>query len=449
MRAPLTFSLLLAYGGVACLAQWSSALARDETALRDISRILRVAQTHPQGAQTTRPRHNLSEDSQTPVAPARASSSTATPLDAGSTVPAPALPPEMADCKGAAIQAAVAACTRVIDERRVSRDVLVTAYANRAATYFQRGDDTRAIADLDQAIRLDPRNYQAISLRAQARARQGDFVRAIADVTSTLSLRPDEAAGLRARGSLHQRKGDTVAAFADFDAALRVNPDDAETLQQRAALYLAMNRLDQARRDADRSLEIRAQSAASLMMRAEIRSRQGDQAGALVDLDAALRIEPGNADLRKRRDAIGAPTLQPVATAVDNPRARLDQAIARDPNNAVLLMQRAQSAWAVGDIQRTILDLNEVIRRQSRNGEAFRIRGLAHARRGDAVRTINDLTQAINLDVRDANTYLFRAEAYVRHNDRRKAIADYRQVLRIEPGNRFAINGLRRFGLNK
>ncbi len=64
------------------------------------------------------------------------------------------------------------------------------------------------------------------------------------------------------------------------------------------------------------------------------------------------------------------------------------------------------------------------------------------------MRTVNDLTQAINLNVRDANTYLFRAEAHVRRNQRQPAIADYRQVLRIEPGNQFALNGLRRYGLN-
>ena len=62
-------------------------------------------------------------------------------------------------------------------------------------------------------------------------------------------------------------------------------------------------------------------------------------------------------------------------------------------------------------------------------------------------RTINDLTQAINLNVRDANTYLIRAEAHVRRNQRQAAIADYRQVLRIEPGNQFARNGLRRYGI--
>jgi tetratricopeptide (TPR) repeat protein len=153
-------------------------------------------------------------------------------------------------------------------------------------------------------------------------------------------------------------------------------------------------------------------------------------------------------DLRRLRETIDPPAAQQAATAAANQRAALDQAITRDPNNPSLLMQRAQAAWAAGDVQRTILDLNEVIRLQPRNGEAFRIRGLAHARRGDAVRTINDLTQAINLNVRDANTYLFRAEAHVRRNARQQAIADYRQVLRIEPGNRFALNGLRRYGLN-
>jgi len=183
-------------------------------------------------------------------------------------------------------------------------------------------------------------------------------------------------------------------------------------------------------------------NAAALATRSELREREGNRSGALADITAALSIDPANTDFSARLARLDPDAGRRAAVGA------LDQRVAAEPNNVALRMQRAQAAWQAGDVQRTILDLNEVITRQPRNGEAFRIRGLAHARRGDAVRTIADLTQAITFNVRDANTYLIRAEAYVRQNNRQMAIADYRRVLRLEPQNQFALNGLRRYGLN-
>ena len=52
---------------------------------------------------------------------------------------------------------AIAACTRLIATHELDVSRLATVYQNRAAARQRRGDVHGAIADLDQAISLDPR----------------------------------------------------------------------------------------------------------------------------------------------------------------------------------------------------------------------------------------------------------------------------------------------------
>ncbi|WP_210212202.1 hypothetical protein [Mesorhizobium sp. M7A.T.Ca.US.000.02.2.1] len=53
------------------------------------------------------------------------------------------------------------ACTYVIDDAARRVDERSTAYLRRGAGWSMKGDDGRAIADIDQAIRLEPAQVDA------------------------------------------------------------------------------------------------------------------------------------------------------------------------------------------------------------------------------------------------------------------------------------------------
>ena len=110
----------------------------------------------------------------------------------------------MVDCTTANSDSSLNACSRVIEIRRVPRDVLVRAYMNRAAVERARGRIIESIADLTQAIRLDPRNDGALGDRARAYEQQGDVERAISDVSEMISLRSDPSSALRERSRLYR-----------------------------------------------------------------------------------------------------------------------------------------------------------------------------------------------------------------------------------------------------
>ena len=72
-------------------------------------------------------------------------------------------------------------CTALIDRSSASNDDLFTAFNNRGAAYRKKGAIGRAISDLNEAIRLNPKSAGAFNNRGNAFADRGDLDRAMAD----------------------------------------------------------------------------------------------------------------------------------------------------------------------------------------------------------------------------------------------------------------------------
>src|SRR5262245_55620408 len=62
----------------------------------------------------------------------------------------------------------IAACTSIIDTAGENGEIRAAALNSRAQAYLAKGDNDRAIADLDQAIELDPSNAKAFIGRGNA-----------------------------------------------------------------------------------------------------------------------------------------------------------------------------------------------------------------------------------------------------------------------------------------
>ena len=61
----------------------------------------------------------------------------------------------------------------------------------RAETFRLRGEFERAIADCNEAIRLQPESFMAYATRGAAFRQKGDFATAMADLGHALRLKPD------------------------------------------------------------------------------------------------------------------------------------------------------------------------------------------------------------------------------------------------------------------
>jgi tetratricopeptide (TPR) repeat protein len=65
-------------------------------------------------------------------------------------------------------------------------------YVESGGEHYDKGDDDRAIADCDQAIRLNPKSAHTYAMRGHSYKKKGDYDRAIADFDRALAIDPND-----------------------------------------------------------------------------------------------------------------------------------------------------------------------------------------------------------------------------------------------------------------
>ncbi len=106
-------------------------------------------------------------------------------------------------------------------------------YTNRGLAYSNKGENDRAIADYDQALRLVPDYAGVYNNRGLAYWRKGEYDRAIADYEQALRLDPDLAFAYNGRGRANFYRGRFAQAVADMGKANATREDK----ERRAEAY--------------------------------------------------------------------------------------------------------------------------------------------------------------------------------------------------------------------
>jgi tetratricopeptide (TPR) repeat protein len=94
----------------------------------------------------------------------------------------------------------ISGCTAIIQSGRQTQQNLSVVFYNRGNAYFRKGQLHRAIADYDQAIRLNPNYAEAFNYRATTYHTMGQTDRAIEDLDQAIRLNPNFAAAFYNRG---------------------------------------------------------------------------------------------------------------------------------------------------------------------------------------------------------------------------------------------------------
>ena len=127
---------------------------------------------------------------------------------------------------GASLEQTIAGCTAVVERGQDTPQNVAVAFSLRGGAFYYKGDLARAIADYDQAIRLDPGFARAFNNRCWARAVVGRVQEAVADCDESLRLKPNVANTLENRGFANLKMGQYERAIADYDAGLRLDPSN-------------------------------------------------------------------------------------------------------------------------------------------------------------------------------------------------------------------------------
>jgi tetratricopeptide (TPR) repeat protein len=151
---------------------------------------------------------------------------------------------------------AVAFFTSAIESGGLSRANLALAYYYRGAEHLKLDRPDEAIADLDQAVAMEPRRFPAAySDRGIAYRRKGDYAKAIADYGEAIRLWPHWHDWYLNRGIAYAASGQYEDAVADYTKALYYRPGLASAFVLRGDVYLQQGRKAEALAEYRRALK--------------------------------------------------------------------------------------------------------------------------------------------------------------------------------------------------
>lgn len=139
------------------------------------------------------------------------------------------------------------------------RAIQASAAAAKAHAHRQKAELEEALAAIEQAIQLDPREVQYLLMRAELREQRGQFEKALADI----------------------------------DQAEVLSPQSAEVFDRRGSVHLSLRNIPRALENYSRAIEL-APTSLRLHMRSSLHRLQGHYPEALADLERAMMLQPHN-----------------------------------------------------------------------------------------------------------------------------------------------------------
>ncbi len=345
---------------------------------------------------------------------------------------------------------------------------IANAYTLRASIAIDRDSDfASALNDLDEAIRLQPKQAGLYINRAYLRYKLNDYRGAFDDYEYAVSLDPLNSVAYYNRGLLRSEVSDYDKAIADFSRVLDLDPGDYRSLYNRAMAYADTGKLDKALADIDHVIALTPDIAPLYFFRSSLYERLGNLRKAATDYDHGLELSKLDLASAKRNETPSdddsqlpqsdTTPEQLVAnlfnslltvenkTEVDseynnkNIRGKVqdhDIAISLRPLYGVIFATDTDEPLQIASLRLDDLDMaNTLLNIGAR---------LTLAPTGNAsststeVNTIFGISDKLNQDIADRDArpvdYFARAISYMSLHDYDKAIDDLNKVLALTPG---------------
>jgi tetratricopeptide (TPR) repeat protein len=173
-------------------------------------------------------------------------------------------------------------------QNKLSPSLLSNAYMTRGNGYAGKGDWDRALRDYDEAVKIQPINYDALTNRGNAYARKGQRDKSTQDYNEAIRLNPKLFQAYCNRALNFLNAGDPERALADLNESIRLNPKFAEAYSRRSVVLLRLKRQDDALADADTAVTLTPDTAEAYFYRGRLRSSRNEYPQARADYERVL-----------------------------------------------------------------------------------------------------------------------------------------------------------------
>ncbi|HEX9545020.1 MAG TPA: tetratricopeptide repeat protein [Pyrinomonadaceae bacterium] len=313
---------------------------------------------------------------------------------------------------------------------------------------LMRGDSAGAIAQIDEILKKDQHDRQALLLRARVRAQTGqsnDLLAAVEDLKEVLIQEPNSRAGLYFMAQANYNLGNLDQARAFAGDLERYYPDYLPAKLMRIQINLASGDTKTVWRLSTELIERVAQTApdrnSSPQMLAEIKAKAYISRGT-----AALQQgnpEAARKDFLAARDVSTADTyplisLASVALAekkTDEAVGFYENALAIDSTNFNGLSGLIRLYAGKGEINKAHARLNQVLQSFPGNASLHYLKAQAYGFEHNSAQAEIELRKTLELDPNYIAAYSALATLFINTHQQDRAIAEYQKILEHRPDN--------------
>ncbi len=252
---------------------------------------------------------------------------------------------------------------------------------------------------LTRAVELAPTDPAAFVALGTAYERFGRFADAAGCFTTAVALAPARPWGYYSRGTAHLRLLNYAGARADFDKADKLRPEHADTFLNRALACQGLKDYPAALQDLDRAAAAGAPAARVGFMRARVLEFQGDKDAARQELGRAMKTEPTDEVTWVTRG------LARVSTDPAGAVADLDAALRVNPWSLQAMQNKAHVLSRMDRTADTLRALDRVLELYPDYVPARAGRGVQHARAKNWPAARADAEESLRRDASPSNVF--------------------------------------------
>jgi tetratricopeptide (TPR) repeat protein len=235
-------------------------------------------------------------------------------------------------------------CSAVIERKNEVPEKIVAALSTRGWIELSGGDHSKAIADFDAALKLNTSFDWALVGRAAAYLNSDRADQAISDYDQLIARHPNDPRLLVGRGDAYNNIKQYDRGIADFDRALVLAPRDEEAMNDRAWALVRQGKFIDAIRGYDAAALVSGEFHSLVLgNRCEAKAMIGEIDAALVDCNAALKLEPGKSNYLEMRGFANLKGERLPAAIAD-----YEAALAADASDSFALFGRGIARLRIG-----------------------------------------------------------------------------------------------------
>lgn len=312
----------------------------------------------------------------------------------------------------------------------------------RGSIYLQRNEIDKVITDCDHILGVEPKNPFGYFLRGLAYQRKGDKSRADGDYSMALKLLRDccdDGVDYYLRALVAIMKDDFDRAIADIDQAIdlvnyeiKVNSFPRGILPvlflTRGCAYAAKQNYDRAEVDFSRAVTLNPKLVWAYIARGGIYNEKKDYDKAIAQYTIAIELNPKLGEAYEARGDVYRQKLDWVNAAGD-----YEHAIRLTPGNAILYYHLGIAARRTGDLEKSIANLTKYITLVPNDEDGYDYRAFLYECTGDLEKSIADYNSVIALKPDDAYAYYYRGGIYGRQGKVEESVADFGECIKRKP----------------